>query len=283
VFDHTSIIRFIERRFGIHCPNISFWRRAICGDLMSAFDFSKADAGWPSLPDTRTYVADANRQCSSLPEPAVPAVQSLPTQERGTRPSRALPYDIQANGRVDADRGTFWISLSNHGKAGVALAAYDLATGDNTPRRYTLGAGSQVSDNWSQTQLTGTRYSIALHGPNGFLRTFSGDVAATSSSGLANPEIAISYNALTEAIELTLTNTGDSACAFTATANAYRTDGPWTFAVAPGRTAQTSWSVSSSGNWYDFIVTVDVQPAFLRRFAGRVENGQDLISDPAAA
>jgi phospholipase C len=29
VFDHTSIIRFIERRFGVHEPNISPWRRAV--------------------------------------------------------------------------------------------------------------------------------------------------------------------------------------------------------------------------------------------------------------
>ncbi|WP_328806140.1 phospholipase domain-containing protein [Paraburkholderia solitsugae] len=38
-----------------------------------------------------------------------------------------------------------------------------------------------------------------------------------------------------------------------------------------------------SGNWYDFSVTVDVQSTFLRRFAGWLENGRDLISDPAAA
>lgn len=50
-----------------------------------------------------------------------------------------------------------------------------------------------------------------------------------------------------------------------------------------GSAADTNWSVVESGNWYDFSVTVDVQSAFLRRFAGRLENGSDLISDPAAA
>ena len=32
VYDHTSIIRFVEKRFGVHEPNISPWRRAVCGD-----------------------------------------------------------------------------------------------------------------------------------------------------------------------------------------------------------------------------------------------------------
>ena len=39
VFYHTSVIRFLEARFGVHEPNISPWRRAVCGDLTSVFDF----------------------------------------------------------------------------------------------------------------------------------------------------------------------------------------------------------------------------------------------------
>ncbi|MDH4745910.1 DUF756 domain-containing protein [Sphingomonas sp. CBMAI 2297] len=30
--DHTSVLRFLERRFGVLEPNISPWRRAVCGD-----------------------------------------------------------------------------------------------------------------------------------------------------------------------------------------------------------------------------------------------------------
>ncbi|MGC4092868.1 MAG: phospholipase C, phosphocholine-specific [Polyangiaceae bacterium] len=32
VFDHTSVIRLIEQRFGVFEPNISAWRRSVCGD-----------------------------------------------------------------------------------------------------------------------------------------------------------------------------------------------------------------------------------------------------------
>ncbi|MFL6052406.1 MAG: alkaline phosphatase family protein, partial [Actinoallomurus sp.] len=33
VFDHTSMLRFLEARFGVPVPNLSAWRREICGDL----------------------------------------------------------------------------------------------------------------------------------------------------------------------------------------------------------------------------------------------------------
>ena len=40
VFDHTSQLRLIERRFGVPVPNLSDWRRRTVGDLVSAFDFA---------------------------------------------------------------------------------------------------------------------------------------------------------------------------------------------------------------------------------------------------
>jgi len=52
VFDHTSQLRFLERRFGVPVPNLSAWRRKTVGDLTSAFDFARpADATLPPLPD----------------------------------------------------------------------------------------------------------------------------------------------------------------------------------------------------------------------------------------
>ncbi len=39
VFDHTSTLLFLEKRFGVVEPQISAYRRAVCGDLTSAFNF----------------------------------------------------------------------------------------------------------------------------------------------------------------------------------------------------------------------------------------------------
>jgi phospholipase C len=52
VFDHTSQLRLLERRFGVEVPNLSAWRRRTTGDLTSAFDFGNPpnDAP-PNLPD----------------------------------------------------------------------------------------------------------------------------------------------------------------------------------------------------------------------------------------
>ena len=47
VFDHTSLLRFVESRFGAEVPNLSAWRRAVTGDLTSAFDFAAPDTTPP--------------------------------------------------------------------------------------------------------------------------------------------------------------------------------------------------------------------------------------------
>jgi len=52
VSDHTSIIKLLEEKFDIKCPNISPWRRAIVSNLLAAFDFENPDYSWPELPST---------------------------------------------------------------------------------------------------------------------------------------------------------------------------------------------------------------------------------------
>ncbi|AMV44284.1 hypothetical protein ATN79_20290 [Paraburkholderia caribensis] len=175
-----------------------------------------------------------------------------------------------------------YLILAKGGAQGAAFSVYDVATPANPPRRYAVDAGMQLSDSWSGAALTGSKYGLALRGANGFLRLFAGDVAATRGR-VANPEIRVCYDLAASAVCLTLMNSGIGPCTFAVVSNAYRNDGPWMFTVAAGGMAETSWAVGASGNWYDFSVTVDVQGAFLRRFAGRLENGKDLLSDPAAA
>jgi len=63
LFDHTSVLRFLETRFGAEVPNLSAWRRATVGDLTSAFNFAKPDQSIPALPSTlpaiRRYLRSA--------------------------------------------------------------------------------------------------------------------------------------------------------------------------------------------------------------------------------
>ena len=47
MLDRTSLIRVIEKRFGVPEPNISGFRRRTCGDFTSALRFSAPPAGFP--------------------------------------------------------------------------------------------------------------------------------------------------------------------------------------------------------------------------------------------
>jgi phospholipase C len=85
-FDHTSPIRFIERRFGVREPNISAWRRRVCGDLVGTFGFGGGQQRFPRLHNPIGSAALAAHQCTTLPAPVVPHPQRFPRQERGTRP-----------------------------------------------------------------------------------------------------------------------------------------------------------------------------------------------------
>ena len=93
-FDHTSLLRFVERRFGVEVPNLSAWRRATCGDLTAAFDFRSRDSSTPRLPDTIVPGVGGLVECIGNLEgkPAaihpVPAVQQPVRQDPGTRPHR---------------------------------------------------------------------------------------------------------------------------------------------------------------------------------------------------
>jgi phospholipase C len=80
VLDHTSLIRIIERRFGVREPNISAFRRSTCGDFTSALRFSGPPAGYPRSPQAITLAAaaagllTAQQGVFAHPAPLVPAV-----------------------------------------------------------------------------------------------------------------------------------------------------------------------------------------------------------------
>ena len=85
-FDHTSMLRFLETRFGAEVPNLSTWRREATGDLTSAFNFVKPDNSNPKLEHVKlTHKERLNGGCL-VKGPVVPPPNSLPSQEPGTRP-----------------------------------------------------------------------------------------------------------------------------------------------------------------------------------------------------
>ncbi|KUO04934.1 phosphocholine-specific phospholipase C [Streptomyces sp. DSM 15324] len=265
-FDHTSVIRFMERRFGVHEPNISPWRRTVCGDLTSAFDFGRKDTRPVSLPGTDAYAPpDRDRHPDYVPTP--PAHPALPKQERGHRPTRPLKYAPFVDGSANGAAGEITLTFASGAKAG---AAFLVTSGNRTdgPWSYTTGSGRTVSDTWNPA-ASGGSYDLTVHGPNGFLRTFRGKEAGLEAIARHSGD----------GLELTFTNKTSQAAVLRLT------DGyggrPASVRVRPGALVRHRVDLTRSRRWYDVTVTADGDADFVRRFAGHVENGHPGVSDPA--
>ncbi|MFD5191834.1 phosphocholine-specific phospholipase C [Streptomyces sp. NPDC058357] len=269
-FDHTSILRFMEKRFGVKETNISPWRRAICGDLTSAFDFSLKVTDPADLPDTTGYAPpDRDRHNSYVPRP--PAQGTLPRQEAGVRPSRPLSYVPYVDGAADLTTGKYKLTFSAGDQAGAAFQVRSQKRTDG-PWTYTAAAGKPVSDSWNSV-YSGGSYDLTAHGPNGFLRTFQGNNKA------AEPEVKARHDA--GDLKLTLTNPSTTDAHLTVT-NAYGGERQ-TYTVRAGATVEQSIDLRATKRWYDLTVVVEGNTGYLRRLAGHVENGQAGLSDPGIA
>ncbi|KNB50516.1 phospholipase C [Streptomyces caatingaensis] len=87
-FDHTSVLRFLERVTGVREPNISDWRRRTFGDLTSALGLP-AGRPFPRLPETRGPLWRAEHDVATLPPAAFPGEdQEPPHQEEGVAAAR---------------------------------------------------------------------------------------------------------------------------------------------------------------------------------------------------
>jgi phospholipase C len=237
VFDHTSIIRFIEQRFGVHEPQITPWRRAVCGDLTSAFDFGKTRGKVPALPATAAYAPpDRDRHPDYVPTP--PADPELPKQEPGVRPARALPYDLAADGTVSGS--SLRIDFASRGKVG---AAFYVTTPSGDPKSYTVGAGHHLSGTFP--------LEATVHGPNGFLREFRG----------AGVDVTARHDARHGTVELTLRNTGHRSVRLSV--------GPSSVRLGPGE--RETHTLHTHDGWYDVTITNAADHTYRRRLAGRVE------------
>ena len=274
LFDHTSVLQFMEKRFGVREPNISPWRRSVCGDLTSAFDFSNGQA-MPAhaLPGTGDFAARVVQSAAGTAN-AIPARQLPTTQMSGQRAHRPLPYRVVADSHEDAD-GRLVIAMINAGTTGVALTARD--NRDRLePRHYTIGAGDRIADVW---EADGALFDLTLHGPNGFWRRFAGRLGQG-----ADRQVRLADRPEIDAVELQLENRGTAPLTFTiAVGDAYAADAARTrnVTVAPGKTVTELCRLSKSDNWYDLSVTAKSQDEAMWHYAGKVENGRPGRTDPA--
>ena len=273
VFDHTSIIRFMEACTGVLEPNISAWRRQVCGDLTSAFDFTSFNTNYPSLPGVIGVT------CSSGTNPSVPAIQTMPTPEAGTMLARPLPYQPDATAFTDCAAGRFYITMTNAGSASVHFAIYPNGYRNDGPWQYDAAANNSVTDSFNIATYGGGYYDLICHGPNGFQRRFAGN----SNTNCNQLEVTSSIDAGAGSIRLTLRNSTAAPATFTITNGYPATGGQWIYNLAANGTATNIFpAVSTNGGWYDLTARVNVNTTFLRRFAGHIEPAPPTATNPTA-
>jgi len=261
VFDHSSVIRFLETWTGVQEPNISAWRRQVCGDLTSAFNFTSPNADYPYL----STVPAIN--CSDGNSPSAPAQQTVPTQESGARPDRPLPYQPNAVSLIDCGAGQFGITMTNAGAASIHLAIYPNAYRTDGPWQYDVDANNSVSDGFDIISFGGGLYDLTCYGPNGFQRRFAGNVNANCNQ----VELTSAIDPVAGTIALFMQNLTTSTVVFTVT-NDYPTGGPWTYNVPAGSTVTDTFpAVANNNGLYDLTATADSDALFVRRLAGHIE------------
>jgi phospholipase C len=275
VFDHTSVIRFIEQRFGVFEANISPWRRAVVGDLTTVFNFANPNGAPVKLPSTDAFLPPPNELAGANVNTFVPTLSGLilgvPKQEKGIRPARALPYELNVHGLVTASSNTISLTFSNTGKATVVFQVR--STNASQPvRNYTVEPGKSLADTWSTTPS----YDLSVYGPNGFIRNFKGGPGSTA----AALDVRSTYNtADLGSVGWSITNIATTN-ATVSVFDAY-SGNVTTRLLRPRETFADEWSLNEFLGWYDLIVTVAQDPSFNYRIAGHVENGRDSFSDPA--
>lgn len=264
VFDHTSILRFLEARFGVHEPNISAWRRAVCGDLTSCFDFSASDTidFMTSLPAT----ASLSQRAASLQEvpPPLPARLAAPVQESGLRRRRPTPYRLDA--RLRGKGGEGGIVFGNHSARRAAVFhVYDVNHLEGEPARYTVGAGSELVHPLPED---GAAVDFFILGPDGFHRrlTGRGDI------------FSVGIDTRRGVTRLRIENLTDEPQAIAMTDKAYGAE-PAVIKLSGGQARSIEADLSGSHGWYDRLFVAGGQSW---RMAGHVGNGKPSLSDPAA-
>ncbi|GAB3570158.1 phospholipase C, phosphocholine-specific [Spirosoma luteolum] len=308
VFDHTSVLQFLEgfigKKFGkdVRETNISPWRRTICGDLTSVFrpyagepiDLPKPvekDALIESVHKARFRDVPSNfhplspDEIRSAGQPAESG-SVLPRQEPGTRPACPLPYELVADGHYDATSGTFCLTLeaSNRqfGKraAGAPFMVYNLA--DHSVRNYAVAPGDGLTDTWPVA--AGQPYAFRVYGPNGFYRAFQSEAATAHPSLLVRPRVlATAGTPAQPALHVRVTGV-PTGTRLELVDLAYKTGAarvPLTRSTATGYAGDLTLPLLASQGWYDYLIRF--ADGTEQQLAGRVETGLPSSSDPAMA
>ncbi|MEI9920415.1 MAG: phospholipase C, phosphocholine-specific [Bacteroidota bacterium] len=276
VYDHTSILMFLEKFLSqktgknIKETNISEWRRTVCGDLTSVFKpYNGETMKMPEFVKKTEFVESIyNAKFKNVPVMPQP-MNKMPSQEKGTRPSNALPYELHVSGVLDNNKKSFSITMESRGVAGAPFIAYVIGK-EWATRSYAVKAGGSVKDMFDLSLFENGKYHIRIDGPNGFMREYKGSandpvIVDLGYAKTKNGDVAINIISNSNVQSLEIID------------NAYGQK-PQTMSLGKTTIISNTVDLSKTSGWYDLTVRVsDLE----FRFAGRVETGKESITDPA--
>jgi phospholipase C len=306
VFDHTSSLQFLEkflaRKTGktIQETNITQWRRTVSGDLTSAFrPYHGEPIEQPAFLEKAAFIEKVNEaQYKDLPTGfhALTANEmarakdaahwdQLPTQEPGTRPACALPYELYVDGILEDNAYKVILKAGKEvfgpQAAGAPFYVYTMNTYRNETlhnRNYAVTPGDFLHDTWDLAGFDGGLYHLRAYGPNGFFREFKGSADNPKLMVTATYEKAGSAR-LSGNVLVTLKNNGAKVLSTLVLDRSYG-KGDHHLMLSPGAQKEVVMDLSETMGWYDFSVSVEGKDDYEERFAGRVETGRESQSDP---
>ncbi|QES87745.1 phosphocholine-specific phospholipase C [Rhizosphaericola mali] len=304
IFDHTSVVQLIEGfvsrkvKKDVKCPNVTDWRRAICGDLHSVFrPYNGAKIKLPKFLERNEYVQQIDEaKYKPVPEGIHPLVSTeiekikkaksfqemreVRTffQENGLRNSNILPYELYGNFIIDSDKIVLNLSAATSlfGKkaAGAPFTVYAFDNPENIQLwNFTVAPGDKLDYNF--TPENDGSYHFNLYGPNGFYRACKGN-------GKPNLQFELNYkidkNSYGKAV-LIANNTSETKQEFVITDPAYG-QAPITKTVEPNNSISVTLNLDKSFGWYDLKLESDTNKDFHWHFAGRIDSLKESFSDP---
>jgi phospholipase C len=258
VFDHTSVLRFLERWTGVEEPNISPWRREVCGDLTGVFNFDS-----PGTPPVLDHPGAVPAKISRW-RPNPPAVQVAPIQEPGSRPARPLPYRPQVSAGVQP--GKITLALANSGTRSTHFIIYGY-TGEVTEPRHVDVRGNQKVE----LPVPSGEFDVVVTGPNRYHYELKGSTAGVA----AGVDVTVNGQRGNKAVELEVRNNGAATVTLRFESLQYA-DGNDTVKLKPGQNRKIGWETLQG--WYDLRVTSPEDASFRRRLTGREEDGREGVS-----
>lgn len=217
VFDHTSVLQFLEKFLShktgkaIKETNISEWRRTVCGNLTSVFrPYNGEKIALPAFVDKTPFIESiSNAKFKEIPkgfkqlskEEVVEAnkhpmkTDFMPRQEKGISPSCALPYQLYADAKLSKDKRSVEMvfeardevfGIQSAGSPFNVYAPGNYRTNAQSEFKavktwaFAVKAGDRLSNSWPLTNFEKDHYFLRVYGPNGFYREFTGNASDPS-------------------------------------------------------------------------------------------------------